>query len=441
MNSLFAIIISAIFYVLSGWHLTYLLPSIHKIERVGLAFLIGSGLTTFVWFFGYRAGLPFNLLTLSISGGILATVGYNLSVYLHLKPIYSRIILSKNEQYLFLSIIVMLFLALLIGSYNPLTAWDSIALYDFRGHAIAINHNLKDITDLSYYISYPLMISLVHSVVYMLGGINAQGIHAIIFSSFIAVVYGRVRSWTNNKYALLTCILIICQKEIFNHSTFAYTNLPYIAYLVSGILYSVSAKNNKSFWILFSGILFGISTWVRASETFWIIGALLITVQGFIQKNKIQALFSVLLLLAIHYAWTIYYNAVLVSINYTYEQTLSSFGQKNVTQMVSNWREIYDYINLYIYLPYQGFWFLVVPTTLVSILKKDIKLFLLLGTVILTGGMVVLGIMVFSTYYTTWNQIGDSARRMIMFIMPLTIITAVYALHLIFGSNQNERKS
>ena len=431
MINTFLVILTALSFLSSGWYLTYLFPLESRIERLGLAFLIGAGMTTFLWFIGNLLGLPFNLYTLLLieAGEIL--IGYyatsknrmSLKKAHPFKPARSELIVT-------LIIIAILLIAFLIGSHNPLMAWDSIALYDFRAHTIAINHSLKDLTDSSYYVSYPLMISLMHSIVYMLGGVSAQGLHAITLMALTSVIYGRMREWTNHSLALTACLLVVTQHQIFYHATFAYTNLPYTAYLVSGLIYAISARAGKLGFLPLAGLVLGFSTWMRASETFWVVGILLLLAQGLILKKKLLSVLAVAILLLIRFTWSIYLNAVLVSIHYTYEQTFRAFGFHSILEIIANRQALYTYIKNNVFVPYQGIWFLSVPVTLIAIVKKDHKLILLTSAILLSAVMVVVGIMVFSTYYTTWSEIGDSARRMVMFVEPLTIIASVYALSL-----------
>jgi hypothetical protein len=389
---------------------------------------------------GYLLGLPFNLVTLVLTGLVELLIGYHLSRRFpaHSRPPNLTLPLSRPDRIMLSLILLSLLISFLIGSHNALTAWDSIALYDFRGHAIALNHSLKDLTDSSYYVSYPLMISLVHTAVYLLGGLSAQGIHAVIFMALTAVIYGRLQSWTNQHFALLTSLLVVTQSDLFYHATFAYTNLPYTAFLVTGFLYAASGKLKQTSFLPLAGLLLGLSTWVRSSETFWLIGIILILAQGFLLKRKLLAILSIGILLVLKFTWSIYFNAILVSIHYSYAQTLSSFGFKNVLQIISNWRELYWYTQLNVIDPYFGIWFLSVPLTCIALVKKDRRLSLLLASILLSGGMVVVGIMVFSTFYTTWDQIGDSARRMMLFIVPLTVVTSMYALSLLTSKTKHD---
>lgn len=436
MNSFFAIIFTTIFFIFSGWYLTYLLPKIEKIERVGLAFLLGAGLTTFIWYIEYLSGLPFNLSTLAFAGLTLGVGSYLFTKIFQLHPKPSKAVkLDSYQKSLTLAIICGLIISFSIGIYHPLTAWDSLAQYDFRGHAIATDHNLSFIKAGAYFLSYPLMISLVHAVVYMLGGASAQGMHAVIFASFIAVVYGRMRNWTNLSYALITCLLLVGQNELFDHATFAYTNLPYTAYLVAGILYATSAG---TYSLLISALLIGSSTWVRSSEVFWIVGLLILIVQSIRFKKLSYILISIFVIMGMRLAWSSFVISIFKSIGFTTETNLSHINIDAIGKIIPKLEQIYWYLYLNIISPYLGIWFLTIPTVVTVIIKKNYKLLLLLSTILLSAGMVVGGVMIFSTYYSTWNEIGDSARRMILFVIPLAIITSVYALFLVDSKAKNE---
>ncbi len=429
MNSLFSILFTSIFFIFSGWNISLLNSKITKIERVGLSFLLGAGLTTFIWYLAFRIGLPLNLSTAFGSGLILHVVGLIIAKIVKIDSSYATPQrFNKTEKILTLSIIISLLIIFAIGLYRPLTAWDSLAQYDFRGHAIALDHNLSFIDAGAYYLSYPLMISLVHAIVYMLGGISAQGIHAVIFSALIAVIYGRIRYWTNTKYALITCLLIIAQNEIFGHATFAYTNLPYTAYLVSGILYAISPGKIP---LIISALLIGCSTWVRSSEVFWFVGLIVILIQSIKYRMYQVGLITIIIIMSMRYAWASYVRDTFLAIGFSTATTASHITIAAILTIPSKLIQIYWYIYLNIIYPYLGMWAMLFPLTIVTYIKRSTKLFLLLISIILSGGIVVGGVMIFSTYYPTWNEIGDSARRMMLFIVPLSLIASVYALFLL----------
>lgn len=432
MNSLIAIIVTSLLFIIFGWNLTYLFPIEEKIERISLSFILGSGLTTLLWFYVNHLGFALDLPTFICTGIGLTLFGYFLKF--KYKYQYADLISQKllgKEYYIAIYIFLLLIIAFIIGLYNPLTAWDSLALYDFRGHAIALNHSLKDIVDFPYYLSYPLMTSLVHAIVYMLGGLSAQGIHAIFFASFIGIIFGRMTKWTNRYYALITCLAVATQYEIYTHATFAYTNLPYLVYLVSGLLYAVSPS------FILSGILIGLSTWTRSSEVFWLIGIVILLWQGFRSKRVFSAVFSIVIILSIKYSWTSFVGNILLSLGQTEAPRISRFNAEAFSMIVANSISIAKYVYWNILLPYVGIWLLTIPLLIIGVVKRNFKIYMFLVSIILTASMTVGGVMIFSTYFRTWNQIGDSARRMILFVGPLTIVASMYSIFLI---NQKGKK-
>jgi len=424
-----------------------MLGKISKIERLGISFLLGNGLSTFVWFILYRLGAQFDLLTLGFSGLTVFLVSYFINKLFKFK--YQNLVIKKftglNLKIIYL-VVILLLISFVIGNYNPISGWDAVALYDFRGHTIALNHSLKDLTDGSYYLSYPLMISLDHAAIYMLKGISAQGLHSIILMAFIAVVYGRMLKWTNSRLSLLTILFIILNEEIFSHSTVAYTNLAYVVYLVAGFLYVISPKekSRELGYLFVGGIMIGLTTWIRSDVPFWMMGIVLILIQGWKLRAKILAVFSIFLIYQIRHTWLSFFTGVLISLSLRNEGlsnpiTLNALKQISssvpnigiINKIIADLPEIIRYVYLYIFSPYRGLWLLTIPIAAVVIKKKDYRLLLLFLTILMSALMVTVGIMLFSATYPTWDQIGGSARRMMLFIVPLSIITSIYALHLI----------
>lgn len=434
MISALIILLTSIFFIISGWQLTHALGKITLIEKLGAAFLLGNGLTTYIWFLLNLFGVPFDLFSLGVSGGLTFIFGLLINKIFHFRSQTLRIpVLSRLEISLISIIVFLLFSAFVIGSYKPLVAWDSLALYDFRGHSIALNHSLKDLTDDSYYVSYPLMISLDHAVVYMLGGISAQGLHAIIFSAFIAVIFGRLISWSNPLYASIASILIILNKEVFSHSTYAYTNLPYISYLVTSILYAVTpTRTNRQLSFLFlGGLLAGLSTWVRSSEIFWVIPFLLIAVQGYICRAIPLSLSSLALGYYIRNTWTSFFNSIIIKINHPKISIIGNVTIDKIPWIIERLPVYYWYLYLNVAAPYIGYWMMIIPLSIITLQKRDWRLLLLTSSLVFSAILVIMGTIILSTYFPTWNEIGDSARRMMLFIVPLATVSSIYGLSLL----------
>lgn len=388
--------------------------------RAGLSFLIGSGLTTWIFFLLHiHFNLPLTLQFALLSYAFVWLIGYVT------KPIKTADLSNKqpSSKLVYVPIIITV-TAFVIGSYLPLTAWDSIALYDFRAHAITITHSLADMTKSTYDMSYPLHISLLHSFVYMLGGESAQGLHALFFGSLLAVVYERLRSWTDPRWAILGTILVATSSELFDHATFAYTNLPYTAYLIAGLLYLLSPTRRE---LLIGALLIGLSSWTRSAEPFWLLAWLLLIFQAVRTKDTKTLFIGSLALYGIRYGWTQYYNGVVAEIIGDLPGLTQQLSLAHLPTIYQRLPSYYWYLRLNVIDPYRGYWFLLLPMLTIWLKSKSSRLGLLFFLILTTLLMVVAGVVVMSLFLTSWAEIGTSARRMVLFIIPLSLIGATYA--------------
>ncbi|MCE7898326.1 MAG: hypothetical protein DPW11_00805 [bacterium] len=390
--------------------------------RVGLSYLIGSGIATFLLFMLHRAlGVPLNFQFALLSFAFTWLFGY-----LTRSP--EAVIVTIKRSHLNYVPVLIIITAFLIGSYLPLTAWDSLALYDFRAHAIAITHSLEDMTKTTYDMSYPLHISILHSFVYMLGGESAQGLHALFFGGLLAVIYERLLAWTNPRWAILGTILVAVSHELFDHATFAYTNLPYTAYLISGLLYLLGSTRRE---LLIGSILIGLSSWTRSAEPFWLLAWMLLAYQSLKLKDAKSLFMGSLLLYGIRYGWTQYYNQIVSGLMGEVPSLNTSLSLNSLLALIPKIPSYYWYMRLNVIDPYRGYWFLILLMVLVWFKTRDIRLGLFFLLSFATLGGVIIGTILFSLYIPTWADIGTSARRMVLFIIPLTLIGATYAIYII----------
>jgi hypothetical protein len=432
MISYLALPIIACIYILAGSGYAKLING-PIVEKIGLRFLLGGGLATLVWFILYRFGFAFTMFSFFSASAIVLCIGLFLVKFLGSKGNVSQVALtSRIDKILFWAIIILSVCHILITTYNPITSWDSMALYDFAGRIAGQSGNLNHLTTSTYYMSYPLHVSLSHAVLYIFGAVNPQGIHSLILISFVAVIFGRLYSWTNTRYALLGALLTISSYQIFYHASYAYTNIPYVSFLIIGYLFAVSGhkKSESRGYLLLGGISLGLSTWTRSSEPFWLVGILLLLWQSWKTKQIASGVIGIISLLSIRLAWTSFYSATLSTLNIAPAEDGFALNLATFQMIVSNYAPITWYILLNIIHPYLLAWLLFIPSVVIAIYKKNHRLWQLLLASILIFAMVIGAIAVFSTYYTSWNEIGDSARRMMLFIIPLSTVTSVYALYL-----------
>ncbi len=395
-----------------------------KLEFTSLLFILSTGISSFYWFLVYLLGYNFSLISLSIAliFGILSSIFLIRSS--NLKVILDKEIFLPWERYTIILISTLIILAILVSSYSPIVSWDSLTLYDFRGLIIAQSHSLSDISLNTYYLSYPLMTSLVHAAFYMLGSHSPQIFYALIYASFIFLTYGRMRAWTTRHFALISSLLVATTPFLWQHATISYTNLPYTIFLVGGLLYAPSS-------LLLSGVLIGLSTWVRMSEPFWIVGLLLIAFYGWTQKQKIKAIFGILLAFAMRMTWTTYLSSAYTQANLILEDKANIYNIEIFAKIYANIGTIISYLWEFIITPYFGFWVLAVFSFLPAIIFRS-KLYM---SFVLLISMTIIGTAVFSTYFESWYSIGGSATRMILFIAPLSTIVGVRLYYLLKVKN------
>ena len=203
------VIFGLLLTVLFGFLVSYALSSrLHPIERLGLAYLLGIGLLTFLMFLSFLIGLKFTLINtlfvLTVATIILLLLTRNIrsKFRLEMKELFSLLKFSFIEK-IFVFILIILFIYSLINSlYWPVADWDALAIYDFRAKVFAMTGGMAEGIDRGYFFGYPLLVSLANAWVYLLGGDNPKLIYSLFYISFIFVFYGVIRRLCSRRLAL-----------------------------------------------------------------------------------------------------------------------------------------------------------------------------------------------------------------------------------------------
>lgn len=438
MNNLLSLITTTILFYLSGRPYSLLIGKQTFVEHLGLSFLLGSGLSTFFWFLAYLLGFPFSITSLVTAVLIVILIGSFLKKILNPKIKFIQLKFNLFDKYLIALILILSLIAIVISAYNPITAWDSLTMYDFRGQVIATKQTLTTLKTNPYYTSYPLMTSLTHAIVYLFKGTNPQPLYPLFFLSLISLIFSRLTIWINQRHGLIASLLLLTNQTLFGLSVIAYSNIPYTAFLVAAYLYAISPISKKhQAQLLISGLLLSLSTWVRSAETFWLIGIFIILWQGIRFQKKLFTLLSTSLVFILKFAWSHYSLNVYQKLNHQTTKVTSLISLETISKIFNNFSDIRYYLSQNIIYPYLSTWFLILATTpvFINLIKnknkspstlRAIQLFII---IFLTFIMTLGGIAIFSTYYPTWDSIGGSAQRMIVFIVPLAIISANLSFH------------
>lgn len=412
------IFIGIIQIILFGYLLTeYILRKESTVGLLGLSLPVGLGLLTLLIFY-------FSVIGFKITSGHVFLVSTSLLLILLIfkrsskKTRVPAIKFDKIDLLLITIISAFLIISLVIAIYKPVSAWDALALYDFRAKVIAKEGFFIQIArDIYYFAHYPLLTSLGHTFVYLWGSSNPQFLYPLFFISMALVLFNSIKKETSTKVSLIAVLLFVTNPEYFYHSTIAYTNLPYAFFVVSGLIYFYRfLKTDKIGFLTVSSLLIGLSTWVRSGEPFWLVPLGFLLIYSLVKRNfKTITIYSIIFL-AIQQPWRIYQGMLFGSgystigqINIAFQYTIKTPDIKRLLEVVVfTWNNIFAKWGPVFYL-----FILSILLEAKALLKNGRYLLLLIliaNYILLIGGTYI-----FSQTFLDWEKIPDSARRMLCF--------------------------
>jgi len=259
------------------------------VEKVLAGFLIGSGFFTILifiinWWFGIPFGTNYLLLfiiLLNIVALILnllvkrnkkgnSSFGYSLCF----KEIFKNLSLAEK---LVIAIIMFLFVSSFLQNiYWPVKDWDALAVYDFRAKTFVDTGFMMSAISSGYFTNYPLYTSLLHTVLYLFNFSNPLFVYTILYICLVSTLFFvAFRISKNRLFSLILALFVSASHSIFGHSMMAYTNLPYAVFLAVGFVYIINSFKEKDINLrifLYGAIFVSLSSWIRISEPFWLIG-------------------------------------------------------------------------------------------------------------------------------------------------------------------------
>jgi len=420
-----------------GLPITLLLtPRLNKLAILGLSYLLGIGIYTLLMFAGNIFGIRFSLLN-ELGLLFLLLVPLVFFAKRRMKNFFIEIPKAvKNSKLepvekVMLGVLVFLIVTSFINTfYWPVYMWDSIVLYDFRGHVFAGTGYMKEAFIDSYYYGYPLLTSLAHSIIYLAGGKYPQFLYSAFYLSLGLIFYGFLREFASWKLSLLFSVVLLITGPLFYHSLFSYTNLTFTVYLAMGaISIFLWDKKKDSGYLILSALLIGLSTWVRSTEPFWA-AVLLIVFLVSIYRKKVWnfALYS-LFFFPIREVWKVFQNYLYGNGASTVTE-ISGYGNmfSSIFDM-NRWGQVITYLYKYVVTPWGGiFAAFVVAVIALFLIKKQKDLFLIYFIVFVFLAVLILGTFSFSVTMESWYAIGDAAERLSMLFYPLFIFCIALVL-------------
>jgi glycosyltransferase involved in cell wall biosynthesis len=356
----------------------------------------------------------------------------------NLKEIIALPKISNWEFVLLIFISILALRAYFIG----VRGWDAYSLYDMRAKMFMDGFSLTEASKLSlfdnqhinYYLSYPLMTSVLHAVFYSLTKGSPMTIYALFYGSFTILFYATLKNLKISNYLKYTLFaLVVFNPLILSQLNVAYTNLPMLTFLFASFytLIKYLEQNKNSYWFL-SSLFLSFSTWTRSAEKIYIIffiaaGYILFTKKDLFYK-KILLLFEYLLpTLLVLKLW----NSVRSAAAITVAGKLGLFelflqGIKNIS--LSNLLAITNYI-ISSLSPFHGYFAIFLTALLYfAVSKKPFRLkekVALLVTLLLIAEMFT-GTFIFAAGKEWWDKIPGSFQRTFIIYVPLLSLSVAY---------------
>lgn len=403
-------------------------PKANPFIKLGLAYPIGLGIFTLLMFGTNLLGLKFTFINELI---LLAIIATPLVIFQakRIKELSTQIPMNlKNakfdlvEKMLFGVLFFIILTSLLNTFYWPVHMWDSVALYNYRGQVFASTGFMNGTFINEYYYGYPLLTSLGHTIIYLCGGQYPQFLYSIFYLSLGVSFFGLIREFVSRKAGLIFTLLILLTGPIFYHSLFSYTNLTYTVYVSLGaILIYLWHKKGDVGYLVLSALLISLSTWVRATEPFWLMSLLIVIAISVIRKKFFGIVIYPLIVIPVRQSWVLYQqvisngNATVVADRINLPSILSELMNW------SRWNEVLVFLYKYLFLPQWPLYLLLGLVLFLMFAEKQYNHLAILIITILFIGVLVLGTFLFSIYLDYWNRIGDATERLSMLIYPLCV--------------------
>lgn len=411
----------------------------NKREIVGLSYLFGSGLITLLvflvhWLLNYQFNQTTVVLTMLITFVFLLLEIIVLKRIKVIKNFFTfdkktiKNSFSKTEKFILAFIIIFAAYGIFENYFWPIIDWDALAFYDFRARVIALNGNMLEGIELKYFFQYPPYTSLLHVFGYIFDAERVKIVYSFIYFSALLSFYSLLRRKQDRLVSLFFTLILSSFPMIFQHSIMAYSNLSYTAFFSTGLMYLwLYYESGKKRDLLTGGFLMGLSTWVRSTEPFWLIGLFVILLSLFKnRKNFLISLLSISFLNFPNKLWReflIYLdNSSDIKIIDTNSHTTDAIKdfilqKQSILNVFIRSYEVVKYLIVTLSPDFFMLFSLLVLTVIGNNRKNKVEMWSLL----IAFGIIFAGTLIFSFTFDTWDQIGGSIARMSMIFIPLLL--------------------
>lgn len=417
------------------------------LEKAGLSFLFGSWLMTFEMMVAYQVfgafspSITFSALAVTmviLLGLVASNRSWKLKLFSELKFL-SRLHLVGPNLITYLSgltntqVVLLLLLGGLLGYTAitnlvwPISDWDAIALYDFRATVVKLAGHWREGKALGYFFHYPPFTSLFHGAMYQLGFERVKIIYTLMFASFLSIFYVFLRRKVPLTQALVGLVLVTIAPLIWGHLTMAYTNLPYTIYFSLAVFYALEfLETKKTSHIVVSLLCLAGATWIRQSDPFWLVIVATLFLGTYLAKSRVTwvtLLISLLVFMGLYKYWPWYVASLeLLPIPLSANDSVGWSVPVNLGTLLHHVFLVTDYLIKNALRPIV---LLLIPIIILVVfdrqLFKERRIRAAGLMIILFAGLIFLGTYYFSFTYRSWDRIGESLTRLVMFMVPVLV--------------------
>ncbi len=403
-------------------------------EKLGISFLLSSGLQSLLYFVVLTYGVKATLSSYSYFLLFFVLISWLASRWIN--TVTQPVTLSKSSPSkktrafaaACWAIIILLFLVTAIyATYRPVYSTDSIGLYDFRAKVIVATGIMSNIRSIDNWYAYPMFTTMVATILRLFGYENPSLFYPLMYFAFAVVFYANLRLRLSSAVAsLFTLLMYATPITLWQSKLDGMTNLPYLVFYVIAISFLGRywhSKHNSAPLVLLSFTFLGFASWTRLTEPLWVVPVVLLIVSTFWKREWFFPVLSLGIFWSIRSVWP----------NFTHASHMSVVGatQSLLSNSTPSPRVRQLGLPVIILLAVKFVW-----SALVNSLSHLIYLFGLVGLVdllrkleqgqlyyLLTilGNLAILLVSVIfvAKSYPDWYTLDNSFGRMISYLSPL----------------------
>lgn len=313
------VVIGVIVCVLLGFSVVERLRvRLSKIELLGLSFLVGLAVQTMLMLIIDAMGIDLSAAT-TLTTATIAILALNGCNIVKRKNPFARFCM-RSEWLVNFKVLNLVWL-MAVGficyveymnfaktMYVPPFDRDSLAGFETIGYVIGMEGRLQGLSlfDAVYmpsihnagsYITYAPMVQLSYGWVYMLGAETSKIIAALVFLSFLMVLYGAVRRVSSDMTGALVTALVLVSPEMLAFASLSTTNVINAVYASLGVIYVLQwFKSRDRGELLLGSVLLACNVWVRSEGVVFLMAVGLLMLIDAVRRRQWRGLTTMVLI-------------------------------------------------------------------------------------------------------------------------------------------------